>query len=247
MSKSTLALSFAAAAAVALATILPTHAATPTAMPGDPLNFVGVGYDYSDWSLSVYYSGFTKNYKHKNILNEMDFSRISTAIGCSLDSREFITLYGVIGLLEHKKSWINSSENASLFGLGLWMNLWETDQLPIFEGVDAYSVTAGIEGVYSRADFGGFYSTYASIDGFLFFEIHGESYKRAFIFPRSYGIYVGPVFSYSVSNDYDTDDNNIVGLGGGLNIRFTENINLKIGGDYYSDDSSVYAQFSINF
>jgi len=135
------------------------------------------------------------------------------------------------------------SDNAAIFGLGLWFNILHIDQLPVFTTVDSYSLTAGIEGVYSSNDFG----AYTSVDGFLFFAIHGEPYKRAFIFPRSFGLYFGPVFSYSLSSDYDSTSSDIIGIGGGLNIRFTENMNLKLGGDYYSNDSSVYAQFSINF
>jgi len=242
MSKSTFAMSFAAAAAVALTTILPASAAVPTAMPGDPLNFAGVGFDYSSWSLSFYGSSFTKNYRH---MPEMEFTRANVAVGMALDKREIVTLYGLVGMLDRKVNYrfLNLSGNAGLFGLGFWFNLWQTDQLPVFEGIDSYSITAGLEGTYSKFD----NDEYASVDGFLFFEIHGEPYKRAFIFPRSIGIYFGPVFSYSVTSDYDTTSGNMLGVGGGLNIRFTENINLKIGGEGYSNDNTVYGQFSINF
>ena len=241
MSKPKLAMSLAATAAVALATVIPAAASTPSAAIGEPVNFPGVGYDYSDWSLSVYYGSFTKNYK--NIPAELEFTRINAAIGYSLDRRSFATVYGVVGVMEQKVKRYKGNESASLFGLGLWLNLIESDQLSYFAGIDTYNLTAGIEGVFSKNDFG----TYMSIDGFLFFEIHGQTNTRNFIFPRSVGLYAGPVFSYSASSDYDTSSSETVGIGAGLNVKFTENINLKIGGDFYSEDKSAYAQFGIVF
>jgi len=241
MSKHTLALSLAVSLAIAFSAATPATAATPSAAPEGAIHFLAdPSRDFSGLSLSAYASSFKKNYKNEP---ELEFTRINAALG--INATRWLTVYGVAGVLEQKvkSPWGGTTENAGIFGLGLWANLASSMQLSFFDSVDRYQLSCGIEGTYSDNDFG----TYSSLDGFLFFEVQGDVNKRSFIFPRSLGIYGGPVFSYSLSSDYDTSSSEMIGFGVGLNVIFTPTINLKVGGDFYSNDSAVYAQFGINF
>ena len=239
MSKTSLALTLAAASAIVVSTVTQTRAASPNASSGESINHLGVAWNYSGWTFAGYFSDYKKLYKNAP---EFEFTRMNAIIG--YDVTRWLTIYGVAGTLEQKVKNMNSiSDSAGIFGLGFWANLMEADQLSYFDGVDRYLLSLGLEGVFSDNDFG----TYSTIDGHLFFEVQGDVKKRAFIFPRTIGIYIGPVFSVSVSSDYDSASGDAFGFGGGLNVKFTDNVSLKVGGDSYSNDTAFYAQFSINF
>ena len=236
MSKSILALSFAAAAALATT----SFAVTPSGAPGEVINHLGAAEDYSRWSFAVHAGVAEKAYRKDPVT---DFSRVNAIIG--FDLTRWFSVYGVAGTMEQKIKIGDSSvtDDSGLFGAGIWANLMQSEQLSIFDSVDRYTISTGAEITYAGFDS----DTWLSLDAFLAFEIQGDVGRQAFIFPRTVGIYFGPVVSVSLSSDYDTSSSNAIGFGGGVNVKFTDDVYLKVGGDFFSDDSTVYGQFGINF
>jgi hypothetical protein len=236
MSKPTLVLSLAAFTAFAAT----SFAVTPSGAPDGAINHLGVAKDYSQLSLSFYAGIAEKTYDGKP---DMDFTRFNAVVGYNLN--RWLSVYGLVGTMEQKVKigGFSATDDSAIFGAGVWAGLIDVDQLSFFDGVDRYTLSAGAEISYADFDSG----TWTSLDAFLMFEVQGDVNRQSFIFPRTLGLYFGPVFSLSLSSDYDTASSNSVGFGGGVNILFTDDVSLKIGGDVFSDDSTVYGQFSINF
>lgn len=235
MSKPTFVLSLAAFTAFAAT----SFAVTPSGAPDGAINHLGVAKDYSQWSVSFHAGLAEKTFDGKP---ETDFTRFNAVVGYNVN--RWLSVYGIAGTMEQKEKLGNysASDDSALFGFGVWAGLMDVDQLSFFDGVDRYTLSAGAE--ISYADFDS--ATWTSLDAFLAFEIQGDVNRQSFIFPRTIGIYFGPVLSLSLSS-YDTASSNSVGFGGGVNVLFTDDVSLKIGGDVFSEDSTVYGQFSINF
>ncbi len=237
MSKTTLI----ACVAVATALTSSTFAVTPASRDTGSINFASIGNDLSGWHLAMFAGSATKYMDNdRNIETEIDLTRFNVIVG--YDLTRWLTVYGLVGAIKEETG-IYSKENDTqgLFGVGVWANLLESDQLSRLSDVSSYRLTTGAE--YSFANFDDF--TWSQFDAFLTFELVNELHRTSFIMPETIGLFFGPVVSYVLSDEYDSCDN--IGMTVGLNITMTDDTYITVAGDFYSDDNAVYGMVGVRF
>ncbi len=239
MSKTTLI----ACVAVATALTTSTFAVTPTGRDTGSLNFAGIGNDLSGWHLALYAGSSTRTVENdRNITTEIDLTRYNVVLG--YDVTRWMTVYGLAGALTADTgTYATGNDTQGLFGLGVWANLMESDQLSLISDISSYRLTSGAE--YSIASFDDF--TWSQVDAFLTFEIVNELHECPFIMPETIGIFFGPIVSYVMSDEYDSTSGNVFGLTVGLNMTITDDTYVTVAGDFFSDDTAVYGMVGVRF
>lgn len=234
------------AAAVAAVMTSASFAVTPSSRDTDNLDFGLLEGDLSGLHLAVYGSGATRNLEDKNgFVVEKDLTRFNVILG--YDIARWITLYGVAGVVnlsDDDSNWgADDDDSSTVWGLGLWLNLIQSENLPLMETVTSFRLTSGIE--YSYADFDE--GSWTQVDGFLTFGFMNELRSSSSIFPEMIGIFAGPVFSYVDAEDYETGSDNKFGLTVGLDMIFNRNLYAVGGADIFDDDDAVYGMAGLRF
>ncbi len=236
-------ISLLACVAVATAMTTSTFALTPTGRDTGTINFGGVGENLNAWHLALYAGTSTRKVENNHNLDiDIDFKRFNMVLGCDLT--RWMTVYGLVGMMKaNSDSWGEDNDRANLFGVGVWANLMESDQLSLFTDVSTYRVNTGAE--YSFAAFDDF--SWSQLDAFLTFELVNELNECPFILPETVGLFFGPIISYIISDDYEATSGNTVGITLGVSMMFTDDTYATLAGDFYSDDSSVYGMVGVRF
>lgn len=242
MSKST----WIAAAAVAAVMTSASFAVTPSSRDTDNLDFGLLEGDLSRWHLAVYGAGATRNLEDENgAIVEKDLTRFNVILG--YDIARWITVYGLAGVadLSEDTEWSSDEDDDSstIWGVGLWANLIQSEQLPLMETITSYRLTSGLE--YSFADFDA--GSWSQVDGFLTFGLMNELRSSSRIFPEMIGVFAGPAFSYVDAEGYDSDSDNMFGLTVGLDLIFNRNVYAVGGADIFDDDDVVYGMAGLRF
>lgn len=231
-------------ASVALATIMTTAALaiTPASRDTGDINFALPAENLNDFHMALYAGSFTRNVKSDFGVAEIDLKRYNAILGYDLN--RWLTVYVLGGILDAKESASHQdSEASTIWGVGVWANLIESEQLPLLTTVSSYRLSTGTE--FSYADLDNF--SWSQFDSFLTFEIVNELNDSQLIFPRNIGLFFGPIASYIQSDDYDSDSDNVFGLTAGVDLMFTKNTYATIAGDFYSDDKGVYGMVGVRF
>lgn len=238
MSKST----FFAGAAIATLMTTAAYAITPASRDTGNINFALPAENLNDFHMALYAGSFTRNVQSDFGTAEIDLKRYNAILGYDLN--RWLTVYALSGIVDAKESASRmDSESAMIWGVGVWANLIESEQLPLLTTVSSYRVSAGTE--FSYADTDSF--SWSQFDSFLTFEIVNELNDSQLIFPRNIGLFFGPIASYIVSDEYDSDSDNVFGLTVGVDLMFTKNTYATIAGDFYSDDEGVYGMVGVRF
>ncbi len=230
-----------ACVAVATALTTSTFAVTPASRDTGSINFASIGNDLSGWHLAMFAGSSTKYMENdRNIETEIDFTRFNVILG--YDVMRWLTVYGLVGAMKEETG-LYSKENDTqgLFGVGVWADLIESDQLSRLSDVSSYRLTSGAE--YSLANFDDF--TWSQIEAFLTFELINELNRTSFIMPETIGLFFGPVVSYVLSDEYDAGDN--IGVTVGLNMTMTDDTYITVAGDFYADDRAIYGMVGVRF
>lgn len=238
MSKST----FIAGAAIAALMTTAALAVTPASRDTGNLDFALPAENLNDFHMALYAGTFTRNVQGDFGLTEMDLKRYNAILG--YDLTRWITIYALGGILDAKESASRQdSEASTIWGVGVWANLIESEQMPLLTTVSSYRLSAGTEFSYANLD----NFSWSQFDSFLTFEIVNELNDSQLIFPRNIGLFFGPIASYIQSDEYDSDSDNVFGLTLGVDLMFTRNTYATIAGDFYTDDSGVYGMMGVRF
>ena len=234
------------AAAVAAVMTSASFAVTPSSRDTDNLDFGLLEGDLSGWHLAVYGAGATRNLEDKSgTIVEKEITRFNVILG--YDIARWITVYGLAGVadLSEDTDWSSDEEDDSstIWGVGLWANLIQSEQLPLMETITSYRLTSGLE--YSFADFDE--GAWSQVDGFLTFGLMNELRSSTRIFPEMIGVFAGPAFSYVDAEGYDSDSDNMFGLTVGLDMIFNRNVYAVGGADLFDDDDVVYGMAGLRF
>ena len=176
MSKST----WIAASAIAAIMTSASFAVTPSSRDTGNLDFGLLEGDLSGWHLAVYGAGATRNLENGDDVIERDLTRVNGVIG--YDLTRWITVYGLAGgadLSEDTEWNDDESDTSAVWGVGLWANLIQSEQLPLMDTITSYRLTSGLE--YSYAGFDEF--GWTQIDGFLTLGFMNELRSSSRIFP----------------------------------------------------------------
>lgn len=232
-----------ACVAVATALTTSTFAITPNSRDTGSIDFGVLGEDLSAWHLALYVGQSTRTMDNdRNFETEINMNRYNAVLG--YDLTRSLTVYGLVGMLNaDSDSWGDNDDTSSLFGVGAWANLIESDQMSLLTAVSTYRLTSGAE--YSIANFDDF--AWSQFDAFLTFEIVNELNECPFIMPETVAIFFGPIVSYIMSDDYETTSGNTVGMTVGVNMMVTDDTYMTLGADAFSDDSTVYGMMGVRF
>lgn len=238
MSKTTLI----ACIAVATALTAPTFAVTPASRDAGGINFEWVAEDFSGFHLALFGGRSTREMKSKNkIRREVDVDRYNAIIG--YDLTRWLTLYGVAGVAKAKDELAFDSDTSGIFGVGVWANLIEVDQLSLLSTITKYRLSSGAEITY--AGFDDF--NWMQFDAFLTFELVNELTRASFIFPEAVSVFAGPILSVVESDNLTQSSSNIIGLTVGISIMFTDNVYATGGADVFSDDNAYFGMVGVRF
>ena len=218
-----------------------TFAVTPTARDTGSINYAGLGNNLSGWHLALFAGSSTRYMDNdRNIETEIDLTRYNVVLG--YDVTRWLTVYGLVGAMtEETGIYKKEDDTQALFGVGIWANLLESDQLSRISDISSYRLTSGVE--YSFANFDDF--TWSQFDAFLTFELVNELHRTSFIMPETVGLFFGPIISYVVSDEYDSAD--VFGMTVGVNMTITDDTYVTVAGDFFSDDNSVYGMVGVRF
>ena len=230
-----------ACVAVATALSTSTFAVTPASRDTGSINFADIGEDLSGWHLALFAGSATRHMDNdRNIDTEIDLTRYNVILGYNVT--RWMTVYGLVGAMtEETGVYKKENDTQAIVGVGVWANLIESDQLSRLSDVSSYRLTSGAE--YSFANFDDF--TWSQFDAFLTFELVNELHRTSFIMPETIGLFFGPVISYILSDEYDSND--IFGITVGVNMTMTDDTYITVAGDFFSDDNAVYGMVGVRF
>jgi len=180
--------------------------------------------------------------KSKNsIRRDVDIDRYNAILG--YDLTRWLTLYGVAGVSKAKDELAFESDTSGIFGLGVWANLIEVEQMSLLSTITKYRLSSGAEITY--AGFDDF--NWTQFDAFLTFELVNELNRSSFIFPEAVSVFAGPIISVVESDKLTQSSSNIIGLTVGVSVMFTDNVYATGGADVFSDDNAFFGMIGVRF
>ncbi|NLB69409.1 MAG: hypothetical protein GX804_06980 [Lentisphaerae bacterium] len=238
MSRTTL---IACVAAIVL-TSFNSFAITPASQSTKGIGFGVLAEDLTRWHLAAYGAYANRTVKEDKIKEEIRIRRFNTILG--YDLTRWLTVYALAGVMDADPKYRgNDQDSTALIGVGAWANLVHSLELSLLSTISYYKLTAGAEITFSDLDD----FRWSQADAYLTFEIVNEIENNSNIFPKTVGVFAGPVVSYIISDDYDADSDNVMGLSAGLTMRFSSSTYATISYDMFSDDSIFAGMVGVRF
>lgn len=238
MSKTTLI----ACLAVATALTTSTFAVTPASRDMGELNFKWAAEDFSGFHLALFGGRATRKMKlKKSTRREVEVDRYNAIIG--YDFTRWLTFYGVIGHSKAKDELAFDSDTSGIFGIGVWANLIDVDQLSFLSTITQYRLSSGAEVTYS--DFDDF--NWFQFDAFLTFELVNTLNRTTFMAPEAVSVFAGPIITVIESDNLSQSSDDIIGLTVGCSVMFTDNVYATGGADVFLRDKAFFGMVGVRF
>ncbi len=176
---------------------------------------------------------------------DLDINRAMIYVGYDLFS--WVTPFAALGVTSSEISSFsagNGKDTKFAYGAGLLFNILNQEIMDPNLMIDQFRINADV--YYNGSETEGLTDTYTwgEFSASLTLGLVNDTVANKELFPESIGIYLGPIYSYYASSDFDADTT--LGLLTGLNMFFTKRTSFDISAQIF-DEVTINGSLNIRF